>query len=241
MKISRISTLVTLGLAATISQAFITNGSFEGGGSPYGGPPTPSSIFTAGTPAPWAPASNTPDLYDNTGATGWGLAGVGPYQNMMGGVVANHGRRFIGFAASQSFGGINEAFGQNVSGLVVNQNYLVSAKLITDIHAQIPQYGGPYDGFGHVSVLFNSVLIGTFTQNTTPLTWQARAFTFKASATSGFLEFRAELDNANAAFPPRNSYMGLDQCEATAVPEPSSVLAIAGGLLGAGLLKRKKA
>lgn len=223
--------LLTLGLmvaSAAQSFAFITNGSFETGTAYTGAP----NIFVAGTPAPWVATSYTPDMYDNTGGDGWGLAGVPAYQNMMSGVVACDGHRFIGFAASATMS-FYESFGQNVSGLVVNQNYTMSACMITDPTTQNVQYGGPYDGYGTVDVYLNNALIGTFAQNTASKAWQSRSFNFTATATSGFLEYRAVIDTSAPNL--RSSYMGLDDIQV--VPEPASMATVGLGL--AAVLRRR--
>lgn len=225
-------TSLTLVLAACASsQAFIANGSFETGLAYPGGP----NIFSAGTPAPWVATTFTPDMYDNTGADGWGLAGIPAYQNMFAGVAACKGNRFIGFGASVTFS-FQEAFGQSVSGLTVNQSYTISSCMITDTHASIPQYGGPYSGFGQVDAYFNNVLIGTFSPNTTALTWQARSFSFVAPASSGFLEFRAAINPFDPVL--QGSYMGLDDIQV--VPEPGSVAALAIGA-AAVIVRRRRA
>lgn len=225
------TTLVGFVLLAAAGNAFITNGSFESG-SAYGGSP---SIWVAGTPAPWTATSYTPDMYDNTGADGWGMAGIAAYDNMMSGVTACGGNRFIGFAASTGFGGINEAFGQNVSGLVPGQMYTISTCMITDVSAPALAFGGPYNGYGHVDVYLNSIYLGTFTNNTLAKTWQARSFSFFAPATSGFLKFEAQLDNTSPVL--LNSYMGLDDLQV--VPEPASMIIVSSGVL-ALLRKRRK-
>lgn len=227
MNITRLLSLGLLAAAATQSFAFITNGSFETGTAYTGAP----NIFVAGTPSPWVATSYTPDMYDNTGTDGWGLAGVPAYQNMMSGVVACDGHRFIGFAASATMG-FYESFGQNVSGLVVNQNYTMSACMITDPTTQNTPYGGPYDGYGTIDVYLNSSLIGTFAQNTSSKVWQSRSFSFTATSTAGFLEYRAVIDNSSPAL--RSSYMGLDDIQV--VPEPASLATVGLGL--AAIIRR---
>ena len=221
MKTTKTLLIATCCLSASTSFAFIQNGSFENGVAYPNGP----NIFTAGTPTPWTPVTYTPDLYDNTGADGWGIAGVPAYDNMMSGVTACQGNRFIGFAASHSLN-FQESFGQNVTGLNINQNYTITSCMLTDDRKSIPQYGGPYNVFGQVDVYFNNAQIGSFLPNTIALTWQQRAFTFRATAASGFLEFRAALDPNNPV--PGGSYMALD--DIGVVPEPGSMAALLGGV-----------
>lgn len=220
MKIVKTLILATSAITSASSFAFIQNGSFENGLAYPSGP----NIFSPGTPSPWVATQFTPDLYDNSGADGWGLGGIPPYTGMMQNVVAAHGKRFIGFAVSSSLG-FYEAFGQNVSGLNVNQSYTISAMMLTDNLRQIPNYGGPYTSFGQVDVYFNNSQIGSFLPNTSAFVWQARSLTFTASAASGFLEFRAATDPLDPAR--GNSYMALDNFEV--VPEPSSACALFAG------------
>ena len=229
MTISKFAALTTFLATCASSQAFIANGSFESGLAYSGGP----NIFSAGTPAPWVATSFTPDMYDNPGADGWSLAGIPAYQNMFANTPACQGHRFIGFGASVTFN-FQEAFGQSVSGLTVNQTYTISTCLITDTHASIPQFGGPYSGFGQVDVYFNNSQIGTFTSNTTALTWQSRSFSFVAPASSGFLEFRAAINPFDPVL--QGSYMGMDDIQV--VPEPGSVVAMVAEL--AGILVRRR-
>lgn len=224
-------TYVIAALAATAaasSAAIVANGSFETGLAYPGGP----NIFSAGTPTPWVATSYTPDMYDNTGADGWGLGGVPAYQNMFANTAAYQGHRFLGFAVSTAMN-FYEAFGQNVSGLNQGSTYTLQAALITDTHAQILQYGGPYSGFGMVGVYFNNALVGTLTPNSQALTWQSRSFTFVAPASSGFLEFRAQANPNDPVL--QGSYMGIDGIEV--VPEPASFAALGLGVVA--LLRRK--
>ncbi|MBL8059186.1 MAG: hypothetical protein JNK63_00550 [Chthonomonas sp.] len=223
---------LSLGLliaAASSSFAFIVNGSFETG-TAYSGAP---NIFSPGTPAPWVATTFTPDMYDNAAVDGWGIGGIAAYNNMMSGVVAAHGHRFIGFAASAPMG-FGESFGQNVSGLTVNNQYTVTASMITDpTTLGNVQFGGVYDGYGTIDAYFNNAYIGTFAQNTLSKTWQTRSFTFTASATSGFLEFRAMADMSTPVL--RSSYMGLDNLQT--VPEPFTMVTLGLGL--ASLIRRR--
>lgn len=223
MKIYRYLSLGLLVAASSSSFAFIANSSFETGNA-YGGSP---SIFVAGTPSPWLATNFTPDLFDNSGVDGWGLGGIPAYQNMMSGVTACDGQRFLGFAASATLG-FYESFGQSVSGLVVGNNYTISACMITDPTTQgNNQYGGPYDGYGTIDVYLNNAHIGTFAQNTSSKVWQSRSFNFTATSTGGFLEFRAVIDNSTPGL--KSSYMGLDNIQA--VPEPASLAALGFGLI----------
>lgn len=229
MNTLRFSIISALAATCAASQAFVVNGGFESGLAYSGGP----NIFAAGTPAPWVATSFTPDMYDNSGADGWNLGGIPSYQNMFANTLACQGHRFIGFAVSTTMG-FYEAFGQNVSGLNQGQTYTLKACLITDTHAQIPQFGGPYGGFGVVGVYFNNSQIGTFSANTQALTWQQRSFSFVAPSSSGFLEFRAQTNPFDPVL--QGSYMGIDGIEG--VPEPTSLSVIAIGV--AALLKRRK-
>ena len=223
MNTYRILSLGLLVASSASSFAFIVNGSFETGVAYSGGP----NIFSAGTPAPWVATVFTPDMYDNTSVDGWGIAGIGPYNNMMSGVVAAHGHRFIGFGASAPMG-FGEAFGQAVSGLTVNNQYTITASMITDPTTPgNQQYGGPYDGYGTVDAYFNSAYIGTFSQNTLAKTWQTRSITFTAGAAAGFLEFRAMIDTSTPGL--KSSYMGLDNIQT--VPEPASMAVLGLGLM----------
>lgn len=221
MKSLRTFAFASLAASFAASHAVVLNGSFETGTAYTGGP----NIFSPGTPSPWVATSFTPDMYDNTSADGWGLAGIPAYQNMFANTLAYQGHRFIGFAVSTMLG-FYESFGQTISGLNQGSSYTMQAGLITDTHAQILQYGGPYSGFGTVGVYFNNALMGTFSANTQALTWEARSFTFLAPASSGFLEFRAEVNPNDPVM--QGSYMGIDGIEV--VPEPMSVSVLALGI-----------
>ncbi|MCC6677988.1 MAG: hypothetical protein IT436_12665 [Phycisphaerales bacterium] len=206
--------------------AQIVNGSFETGVA-YG---SGLSIFSPGTPAPWVATSFTPDLYDNTGADGWGIGGIPQYDNMFKGMAACQGHRFIGFAASTAFGGINEAFEQTTAPLIPGQQYLLSACLAADDLGKAVPYGGPYAGRGEVSVLLDGNFIGTLTQNTASLTWESRSFTFIAPPSStAVFEFIAQLDPSGPGGP-ASSYIGMDDIACTAVPGPGALalLGVAG-------------
>lgn len=207
----------------------ITNGSFETGLA-Y---PSGLNIFSAGTPAPWFATSFTPDLYDNTSVDGWGIGGIAAYDNMFKGMVACDGHRFIGFAASTSFGGINEAFSQATAPLIPGNQYTVSACMAVDDLGKAIPFGGPYTGRGEVNVLLDGNLIGTLTQNTLSLTWESRSFTFIAPATSSAVfEFIAQVDPGTAGIP-TSSYLALDDIQIT-VPGPGSfaLLGVAGMAMG---------
>lgn len=223
-------TRLALGLAlsaATPAFAQLLNGSFETGSAYPGG----LNIFSSGTPAPWVATSFTPDLYDNTGVDGWAIGtGVGPYNGMFQGMPAAAGVRFIGFGASTGFGGINEAFQQTTALLTPGTTYTVSAMMAADDAGKAIPYGGPYFGRGQVSVLFNGNLVGTFTQNTASMTWQARTISFVApAATSAVFTFVAQLDPvALANGTPANSYIGLDDFRLVPAPGSAALLGLAG-------------
>src|SRR5258707_591440 len=143
---NRTRLVLGLGLfAATPAFAQLLNGSFEAGQAyppPSGGGP---NIFLSGTPAPWSATSYTPDLYDNTGADGWAIGtGIPAYNGMFQGMPAAAGVRFIGFAASTGFGGINEAFQQTTALLTPGTTYTVSAMMAADDAGKAIPYGGPY-------------------------------------------------------------------------------------------------
>ncbi|MBI5708374.1 MAG: hypothetical protein HZC36_15435 [Armatimonadetes bacterium] len=224
----KLTIITSLAAVCAVSHAFVVNGSFESGVAYSGGP----NIFSAGTPTPWVATAFTPDMYDNTGADGWNLAGIPAYQNMFANTLAFQGHRFIGFAVSTTMG-FYEAFGQNVSGLTINATYTLQTSLITDTHASIPQYGGPYSGFGVVDVYFNNTQIGTFSANTVALTWQTRSFSFVAPAASGFLEFRATANPFDPVL--QGSYMGMD--DIGVVPEPAGLSVM---LIGVAAIVRRR-
>lgn len=224
-------TLITVAAA----QAQLSNPSFEFGLAYPGGP----NIFAPGTPAPWVATSFTPDLYDNTGADGWNLAGIPAYnngsQNMFQGMLASHGNRFIGFAASTGFGGINEAFQQTTAPLIPGNQYLLSVQMAADDGGKATPYGGPYFGRGEVKVLLDGNPIGTFTQNTASMTWEVRNISFIAPATStATFTFIAQLDPTPGSG--GNSYIGLDNFRL--VPAPGSIALL--GMGGVLALKRRR-
>ncbi len=228
---SIVMVVIGAGIAPT-AMAQIQNGSFEFG-LPYAGG---MSIYTPGTPTPWTATSYTPDLYDNTGVTGWGLGGIPAYNNMFQGMAACAGNRFIGFAASTSFNGINEAFSQTTPALTPGQTYVMSACLAVDDLGKAIPFGGPYAGRGQVNVLLNGNLIGTFTQNTASLTWESRSFSFVApNASTAVFEFVAQLDPTPGAI--QSSYMGLDDIRLS-VPAPASAGLV--GMLGTLTLRRRR-
>ncbi len=227
-----------LSAAAATAHAQLANTSFEFGLAYPGGP----NIFTPGTPPPWMPTTNgfTPDLYDNTGADGWNLGGIPAYnngsQNMFQGMVAAHGNRFIGFAASTQFGGINESFEQTTVPLNPGQAYLLSVQMAADDGGKAIPFGGPYSGRGEVDVLLDGNLIGTFTQNTVSLTWEVRNISFIAPASStAVFTFVAKLDPTPGSV--GNSYIGLDNIRLVPAPGSMALLSLAGF---AGLRRRRR-
>lgn len=227
----RTAAALSLGLGICAAPGQILNGSFESG-NPYGGAPTGTTYLTPGTPTPWFATAFTPDLYDNTGATGYGLGGHFTYDNMFQGLVAADGNRFIGFAATTLFGGINESFAQTSAPLTPGALYTMSAAIAADDTGRgLPNFGGPFTGRGEVNVLLNGSLIGTFTQNTLSLAWESRSFNFIApNATSYTFDFVAQLSPGNPGRPPESSYIALDGV--SLVPEPASVLLLGlGGIL----------
>ena len=228
----RVGTSMLLGLGTLPAAANIVNGGFEAGVAYSSGP----NIFIAGTPAPWFPTSYTPDMYDNTGADGWGIGGIPAYTNMFKGMVAFQGHRFIGFAASTSFGGINEAFAQTTAPLTPGNTYTMSTQIAADDSGNASStYGGPYLGRGEVDVLLNGNLIGTFTQNTMSLTWESRSFTFVAPTASTYtFEFIAQLDPS--AVGGGSSYIGLDDMRC--VPNPATLAVF--GLTGPLAARRRR-
>ncbi len=221
--IGSVAILTVLAAGAAPSSARpITNGSFETGLAYPSGP----NIFSPGTPAPWVATSFTPDLYDNTSVDGWGIGGIPAYDNMFKGMVACDGHRFIGFAASTEFGGINEAFEQTTAPLIPGNQYTISACIAADDLGKAIPYGGPYYGRGEVNVLLDGNFIGKLTQNTASLTWESRSFTFIAPASStATFEFVAQLDPFS---PAPSSYIGLDDIRITPTPGTLGLLSLAG-------------
>jgi hypothetical protein len=224
---STISVLTLMGAVTAPAMANIVNGGFEAGLAYSSGP----NIFMAGTPAPWTPTSFTADMYDNTGVDGWGIGGIPAYTNMFKGMVAYQGNRFIGFAASTSFGGLNEAFAQTTTPLTPGKTYTLSAQLAADDMGNASStFGGPYTGRGEVDVLLNGNFIGTLTQNTMSLTWESRSFSFVAPVASSYtFEFIAQLDPS--AVGGGSSYVGLDDIVCVPTPGALAVLGLS-GLIG---------
>lgn len=219
--------IAVLVVAAGSTFAQIQNGSFETGLAYSGGP----NVYFSGIPSPWYTTSNTPDMYDNTGVDGWGLAGIPVYNGMFAGMAACGGNRFVGFGASPSFGGINESFAQTTAPLTAGQQYTIAACMAVDDSGYATWAGGPYSGRGEVEVLLNGNLLGTFTQNTASLTWQSRSITFIApNSLPATFEFIAQVDPTNG----HASYMALDDIRI--VPAPGSIALLALG----GLLTRRR-
>ncbi|MCG3121797.1 MAG: hypothetical protein GIKADHBN_00168 [Phycisphaerales bacterium] len=218
-------TVLASGATPAVARPLV-NGSFETGVAYSGGP----NIFSPGTPAPWYATSFTPDLYDNTSADGWGIGGIPAYDNMFKGMVACDGHRFIGFAASTDFGGINESFAQQTAPLIPGNQYTVSACIAADDLGKAIPYGGPYYGRGEVNVLLDGNFIGKLTQNTASLTWESRSFTFIAPASStAVFEFVAQLDPFN---PAPSSYIALDDIQITPAPGTLALVGLAGLVAG---------
>lgn len=227
------SAAMVLAAGAGPASAQLLNGSFESGLA-Y---PSGLSIFAAGTPTPWVATSFTPDLYDNTGVDGWGIGGIPLYDNMFKGLAACDGHRFLGFAASPTFGA--EAFQQTTLPLVPGATYTLSTCIAADDLGKAIPFGGPYVGRGEVDVLLNGNLIGTFTQNTLSLTWESRSFSFVApTATTAVFDFIAKLDPTAPAGTVASSYIGLDDMQLTRVPGPGSCALL--GLAGLAVARRRR-
>ena len=212
---------------ATVGNAQVINGSFESGVA-Y---PNGTTIWASGTPNPWFATQYTPDLYDNTGNDGWGLAGIPLYNGMFGGMVAADGHRFIGFGANQQF---SESFKEVMSPLTAGNQYTISAQMAVDDFGKATQYGGPFTGHGAIDVKVNGTVVGQFAPNTVPLTWEMRSVTFIAPTANTYdLEFVAQVDPLTG----QASYMALDDIKA--VPEPVSMISLALGTIGLAVRRRR--
>jgi hypothetical protein len=231
-----LATLTTLLLAMpTVVTGQILNGGFETG-TMYTSAP---DIFNAGVPIPWAATVFTPDGYDNANIDGWPLSGIPAYDNMFGGMLANSGERFVGFAATDSTFTFGEAFEQTTAPLVPRSVYTISAHLAVDDSGNdaAGNFGGPYSGRGEIDVFLDSNFIGTLTQNTASLQWEPRSFTFVApNISAATFSFVATIDPLSGAA----SYLGVDDIRIDAVPEPSSALLSAIGLAAAMRVRRKR-
>lgn len=216
--------MLGMGLSATAEANLILNGGFETG-----------AVLNSGfgeVPAPWIGTFSLADTYDDTGVTAMSsMQGFGSPE-LMNGVSAYEGHRFVGLHSPYSAYGPDGLAQLLAVPLTVGQTYTVSAAMLADNRGA---FSGIFANLGAINV--NGIRpggqrdsLGLFAANSAGMIWEQRSLTFTATEAYTYLEFTGDPNSPSA-------YMGLDAVQLAAVPEPVSLVALGIGLVG---LKRRR-
>jgi len=208
----------------------IRNASFEN---------VPSTQMSQGIlPSDWLQLAPSPgaDTYSNDGSYGLAPSGFGNFT----GVTAFDGNRWI---AGWSL--VPETFGQILTTpLTPGNEYTLSAFLHQAVRGDLANTGSYEIGLASNASLSNLSVVGQFGLTSGPNVWESRSLTFIAPSAAPNLPFLAFKPIGS---PQGNAYPGLDLVSLTTsvtnpvpVPEPSSFLLIAIGLLGSIVFPRTR-
>ena len=199
--------LIVSATTVPAAYAMVVNGSLTG------------PVATDGLPSGWTAFGGTPDTNDVNNNVGTNVAFVvdpaGPSPD---------GGTWVGLARDDSIS-LSEIIGQQVTGFVAGQTYVVS------------WYAGNFGGFDFVNpasidVLIDSASIGSGTQLALGSDWFSQSVTF--TATDTFHDLRIGLLGTGP------SYLSIDGIAVTAVPIPAAIWLFGSGLVGlVGLTRRK--
>jgi len=182
-------------------------------------------------PSNWIPFLLSPDTYSNDGSYGLSPGEFGNFP----GVLAHGGLRWVaGANINQSAGG--EIIGQVLSApLVAGVTYRVDGWLHQALRADLNNPGG-YDLWLDKGDFGQRLFVGHLGDTVSPTaSWTAFSDEFVAPVDAQeYMRFLfAPIASGNWG-----TYPGLDDVSLAAVPEPASMLALAGGL--ALLIRRRK-
>ena len=223
--VKKMTTAVTCLCSIGTAQAnLLDNSGFETG--------TVTGNGFGSVPDPWIGTGSLADTYDDTGATAMSkMEGFGTPE-LMDGVLAFEGHRYLG--VHTPYNGYNpDGFAQLLTNpLTSGQTYTVSASLLADDRGA---FGGIFSNLGAIDV-FGIIsgqheFLGRLEANSVGMTWERRSVTFLANRRYEYLDFNGSLDSPSA-------YMGIDAVELVAVPEPTTLVSLA--IVGAGLARRRK-
>ncbi len=200
------------------------NSGFESG--------TVTSSGFGSVPDPWIGTGSYADTYDDTGITAMSkMEGFGTPE-LMNGVLAYEGHRYLG--AHTPYSGYSpDGFAQLLATpLTIGNSYSVSAYMLADDRGA---FGGIFVGLGAIDVFGiwqgQRTYVGRLAANSVGMTWERRSFTFVAEQRFEYLDFNGNLDSPSA-------YMGVDSVELVGVPEPSTWASL--GVAVALLVPRRK-
>lgn len=210
-------------MSGTASANLLVNSGFESG--------TVTSNGFGSVPDPWIGTGSLADTYDDTGVTAMSkMEGFGTPE-LMDGVLAFEGHRYLGVHTPYS-GFSPDGFAQELAAsMTEGQTYTVSAYMLADDRGA---FSGTFSNLGAIDVfgIWNGArtLLGRLDANSVGLTWEQRQVSFLADREYTYLEFKGSEDSPSA-------YLGIDAVELTAVPEPCTLFALA---LGTAALARRR-
>ncbi|MBS1708290.1 MAG: PEP-CTERM sorting domain-containing protein [Armatimonadetes bacterium] len=219
-------TIACLCVSGIASANLLLNGGFETG--------TVSGNGFGSVPDPWIGTFSLADTYDDTGVTAMSkMEGFG-LPELMDGVTAFEGHRYLG--AHTPYSGFSpDGFAQELaSPMTIGQSYTVSAHMLADNRGA---FGGVFSNLGAIDV--SGILAGARTflgrleANSVGLTWEQRSVSFVADQEYTYLEFKGSEDSPS-------SYIGVDAVELAAVPEPGTLAAMGAGLLALARRRSKQ-